>query len=128
MYLTYRISPVKVVASTVIFLAVISFAQDTGTVAQKKDVLESGTVESVLAHPEGRIFDIVSKVIPIYDDYPFYDITIRTPERAYVVRYESMGGYYPSAWQSGKQIKFRRDKGQLLLLRYDGEFVPARIL
>jgi hypothetical protein len=128
MYLSYRISPVMVVASTVILLAVISFAQDAGTVAQKKDVLESGTVESVLAHPEGRVFDIVSKVIPVYDDYPFYDISILTPERAYVVRYESMGGYYPSAWQSGKQIKFRREKGQLLLLRYDGEFVPARIL
>lgn len=128
MYLTRRLSFVMMAASTVIFLALISFAQDAGTVAQRKDVLESGTVESVFAHPEGRVFDIVSKVIPVYDDYPFYDISIRTQDRAYVVRYESMGGYYPSAWQSGKQIKFRREKGQLLLLRYDGEFVPARIL
>src|SRR3954451_16761172 len=128
MYLTRRLSFVMIAASTVIFLALISFAQDAGTVAQRKDVLESGAVESVFAHPEGRVFDIVSKVIPVYDDYPFYDISIRTQDRAYVVRYESMGGYYPSAWQSGKQIKFRREKGQLLLLRYDGEFVPARIL
>ena len=38
-------------------LALVSFAQDAGTVAQEKDGLEAGTVESVLAHPEGRVFD-----------------------------------------------------------------------
>jgi len=118
------------VASIAILLSVTSVAQEatSGDAAQKKDALQSGTVESVFAHPEGRVFDIVSKVIPVYDNYPFYDIIIRTPERSYVVRYESMGGYYPSGWQTGKQIKFRREKGQLQLLRYDGEFVPVRII
>jgi hypothetical protein len=118
------------VGSILILLSVTALAQEgkSDTAAQKKDALQAGTVDSVVEHAEGRVFDIVSKVIPVYDNYPFYDITIRTPERSYVVRYESMGGYYPSGWQIGKQIKFRREKGQLLLLRYDGEFVPARIL
>jgi hypothetical protein len=115
-------------AAVAILLSVFSFSQEAGSAAQEKDALQAGTVESVFAHPEGRVFDIVSWVIPVYDSYPFYDITIRTPERNYVVRYESMGGYYPSGWRTGKQIKFRREKGQLQLLRYDGEFVPARIL
>ena len=118
------------VGSILILLSVAALAQEgkSDTTAQKKDALQAGTVDSVVEHAEGRVFDIVSWVIPVYDNYPFYDITIRTPERSYVVRYESMGGYYPSGWQTGKQISFRREKGQLLLLRYDGEFVPARIL
>ena len=115
-------------ASVVILLSLVSLAQEAGTTPKEKYPIQVGTVESVFAHPEGRVFDIVSKVIPVYDNYPFYDIIIRTPERSYVVRYESMGGYYPSGWQTGKKIKFRRGKGQLQLLRYDGEFVPARIL
>src|SRR5206468_2886189 len=93
----------------------------------RKDALELGTVDSVVVYSEGRIFDWMSW-IPIYDRYPFYDISIHTPDRAYVVRYENMGGYYPAAWEPGKEIKLRRDKGQLLLLRYDGELVPARII
>ena len=116
-----------IVAAIAILLALVSSAQEPITAA-RKDAVETGTVEAVHAYPEGRVFDIVSKVVPVYDNYPFYDIVIRSPERTYVVRYESMGGYYPSGWQIGKQIKFRREKGQLLLLRYDGEYVPARIL
>jgi hypothetical protein len=115
-------------ASLTILLSLVALAQEAGTTPKEKDPIQVGTVESVFAYPEGRVFDIVSKVIPVYDNYPFYDITIRTTQRSYVVRYESMGGYYPSGWQTGKQIKFRREKGQLLLLRYDGEFVPARII
>jgi len=124
------------VASVAIALSLVSFAQEVRTPSNDeihspsndKDALQAGTVESVFENAEGRVFDIISPMIPIYDRYPFYDITIRTPERSYVVRYESMGAYYPAAWQAGKQIKFHREKGQLLQLRYDGEFVPARIL
>ena len=111
-------------------LSITALAQDatTGTATQKKDALQTGTVQSIVKHAEGRQVDIVYPLTPIYDNYPYFDITIQTPERNYVVRYESMGGYYPSGWQTGKQVQFRREKGQLLLLRYDGEFVPARIL
>jgi len=125
-----RLTPGKLLeaASVAILLSMVAFSQDAGTAAKKEEALQSGTVASVQEHPEGRVFDIVWPLTPIYDDYPYYDITIQTPERTYVVRYESMGGYYPSGWQTGKQIKFRQEKGQLLLLRYDGEFVPARIL
>ena len=130
MRLAPKDSLLTAVASILILLSLAALAQETksDTTAQKKDALQTGTVQSIVEHPEGRVFDIISPTIPIHDNYPFYDITIRTPERSYVVRYESMGGYYPSGWQIGKQVKFRREKGQLLLLRYDGEFVPARIL
>jgi len=122
-----RFSLVAVVLMAML-VSLVSFAQEVIPAPERKDALETGTVYAVAAYPEGRVFDIVSKVIPVYDNYPFYDILIHTPERDYVVRYESMGGYYPSAWLKGKQIKFRREKGRLLLLRYDGELVPARIL
>ena len=109
-------------------LSVGALAQDGDTAGKKEDALQTGTVQSIVKHAEGRVFDILSPTIPIYDHYPYFDITIQAPERSYVVRYESMTGYYPSAWQTGKQIKFRRENGQLKLVRYDGEIVPARIL
>jgi hypothetical protein len=116
------------VGAIVMILSLAALAQSgTDSSAQRSDALQIGTVQSVLEHPEGRIFDWASWV-PIYDGYPYYDMTIKTPDRTYVVRYESMTGYYPTAWQAGKEIKLRRDHGQLLLLRYDGELVPTRIL
>ena len=109
-----------------LLLALAVFAQDNK--AEKKDALQTGTVQAVVKHAEGRMFDIVWPLTPIYDDYPYFDITVGTPDHTYVVRYESMGGYYPRAWETGKEVQFRREKGRLLLLRYDGELVPARIM
>ena len=40
------------------------------------------------------------------DGYPFYDITLAFNEKKYVVRYESMTGYYPSSWKGGREVRF----------------------
>jgi len=95
---------------------------------QKRDDLKTGTVESVVKHADGRVIDMIWPLTPIYDNYPYYDITIKAPDHTYMVRYESMGGYYPSGWNPGKEVKFLKGKGTLELLRYDGELVSARIL
>ena len=127
-FLRQRSLPYAICLIAVLSIAASTQEAMTGSSVQDKNALQTGTVQTIVEHAEGRHVDIVYPLTPIYDNYPYFDITIRTPERSYVVRYESMTGYYPSAWQEGKQIKFRREKGQLMLLRYDGEFVPARIL
>ena len=91
--------------------------------------LQTGKILSVQAHEEGRVFDWVSRGrVPIYDHYPFYDLTIQVRGTNYVVRYESQTGYYPSAWKPGNLIRVRPGHGRLYLLRYDGEEVPASII
>ena len=113
------------IATAIVLSSVLGSAQNLSA-PERKDALEVGTVAHVEAYSEGRIFDWMSWV-PVYDNYPYYDITIRAVDREYVVRYEAPTGYYPAAWEPGNQIKFQRKKGVLLLLRYDGELVPARM-
>jgi hypothetical protein len=90
--------------------------------------LETGNILSVEKHGEGRPFDWVRgglALIPVYDRYAFYDITIQSGGKNYVVRYETQTGYYPAAWKPGNPIQYRPGHGRLYLLRYDGEEVPA---
>ena len=92
--------------------------------------LQTGNILSVEKHGEGRAFDWVRgglALIPVYDHYAFYDITIQWRGKNYVVRYETQTGYYPAAWKPGNPIPVRQGHGRLYLLRY-GEEVPASIV
>jgi len=93
--------------------------------------LQTGNILCVEMHGEGRAFDWVRgglALIPVYDHYAFYDITIQWRGKNYVVRYETQTGYYPAAWKPGNPIPVRQGHGRLYLLRYDGEEVPASIV
>ena len=93
--------------------------------------LQTGNILSVEKHGEGRAFDWVRgglALIPVYDHYAFYDITIQWSGNNYVVRYETQTGYYPAAWKPGNPVQVRQGHGRLYLLRYDGEQVPASIV
>ena len=120
-------------SSTVLLLAVVaattlSVSSQPGP-APRGGELQNGTILAVQPHEEGRAFDWVTRsAIPIYDHYPFFDLTIRSGDKTYVVRYESQTGYYPAAWKPGNTIQLRSGHGRLYLLRYDGEEVPAGIL
>ena len=93
--------------------------------------LQTGNILSVEKHGEGRAFDWVRgglALIPVYDHYAFYNITIQLSGKNYGVRYETPTGYYPAAWKPGNPIQVRQGHGRLYLLRYDGEQVPASIV
>jgi hypothetical protein len=93
--------------------------------------LQTGNILSVEKHGEGRAFDWVRgglALIPVYDHYPFYDITIQLGGRNYVVRYETQTDYYPAPWKPGSSIQVRLGHGRLYLLRYNGVEVPASIV
>ena len=93
--------------------------------------LQTGNILCVEMHGEGRAFDWVRgclALIPVYDHYAFYDITIQWRGKNYVVRYETQTGYYPAAWKPGNPIQVRPGHGRLYLLRYDGVEVPASIV
>ena len=73
--------------------------------------LQTGNILSVEKHGEGRAFDWVTgglALIPVYDHYAFYNITLRLSGKNYVVRYETQTGYYPAAWKPGNPIQVRR--------------------
>jgi len=92
--------------------------------------LETAKVIDVIEHPEGRPFDYVheSSLVPIYDGYPFYEITFQVGNKTYLVRYENMGGYYPTAWKPGNEVKVKIDDGRAYILRYDGVLVNTPII
>jgi hypothetical protein len=104
---------------------------DTASNPPTHAALQTGKILSVEKNGEGRAFDWVRgglASIPVYDHYPFYDITIQVSRKNYVVRYETQTDYYPAAWKPGSSIQVRLGHGRLYLLRYDGVEVPASIL
>jgi hypothetical protein len=86
--------------------------------------LETAKILSIQNHSQGRITHWEGRV-PIFDGQPVYDITLQWKEKKYVVRYESLTGYYPKAWEAGKEVKVKHERGQFILYRGD-EAVPAR--
>ena len=92
--------------------------------ASDEQSLQSAKILSIQKHPQGRINHWEGRV-PIFDGQPVYDITLLWNHRKYVVRYESLTGYYPKAWEPGKEIQVKRERGRFLLYRGD-EAVPAR--
>jgi hypothetical protein len=98
----------------------ISMLLMTSLVCAADDV-KTAKVLAVKAHDRGRIAFWEGRV-PIYDGYPFYDITLTLDQKKYVVRYESMTGYYPSNWQAGREIQVRLEgKGKMFLLNGEAE-------
>jgi hypothetical protein len=82
---------------------------------------KTAKVLAVKAYDRGRIAFWEGRV-PIYDGYPFYDITLALDQKKYVVRYESMTGYYPSSWKAGREIQVRLGgKGKMFLLNGEEE-------
>jgi hypothetical protein len=95
------------------------------SLAYAADDVKTAKVVSVKAYDRGRIAFWEGRV-PIYDGYPFYDITLalvqKNDQKKYVVRYESMTGYYPSMWKAGREIQVRLgSKGKMFLLNGEEE-------
>jgi hypothetical protein len=81
-------------------------------------------VVSIKKHAQGRVVHWEGRV-PIFDGNPVYDITLRWNNKTYLVRYESLTGYYPRAWDVGREIPVKHERGQFILYRGE-EAVPAR--
>ena len=91
------------------------------SIAYAADDVKTAKVLAVKAYDRGRIAFWEGRV-PVYDGYPFYDITLALGQKKYVVRYESMTGYYPSSWKAGREIQVRLDgKGKMYLLNGEEE-------
>ncbi len=101
----------------VILLLVTSFSS--------ADDLQTARVLAVKAHENGRIAFWEGRT-PIYDGYPFYDITLLIGQKKYVVRYESLTGFYPSAWKAGREIQVRiQGKGKIYLINGEEEVLAG---
>lgn len=101
---------------TVLLLSLAAYASE----------LTTAKVVAVKDYSSGRIA-FYEQNLPIYDGYPVYDITIRVDGRDHLVRYESLTGYYPAAWNVGNEIKVKPERGQFILMNGD-EPVKARIV
>jgi hypothetical protein len=99
----------------------ISMLLMTSLVCAADDV-KTAKVLAVKAHDRGRIAFWEGRV-PIYDGYPFYDITLTLDQKKYVVRYESMTGYYLSSWKAARNpgSAGRQRKGKMFLLNGEEE-------
>ncbi len=87
--------------------------------------IKTAKVVAVKAYDRGRIAFWEGRV-PIYDGYPFYDITLALDQKKYVVRYESMTGYFPAKWKAGREIQVRwGGKGKIFLLNGDEEVLAT---
>ncbi len=101
----------------VILLLVTSFSS--------ADDLQTARVLAVKAHQNGRIAFWEGRT-PIYDGYPFYDLTLLIGQKKYVVRYESLTGFYPSAWKAGREIQVRiQGKGKIYLINGEEEVLAG---
>jgi len=108
-----------------ISLAIPALILATTLIFATEDV-QTAQVLAVKKYDRGRIAFWEGRS-PIYDDRPFYDITLSLGEKKYVVRYESGTGYYPSSWNPGSEIKVRlHGKGKMYLLN-GAEEVPVGI-
>jgi len=92
--------------------------------ASADEGLQKAKVVSIKKFSQGRIVYWEGRT-PIFDGNPVYDLTLDWQGKKYVVRYESLTGYFPRAWESGKDIQVKRERGRFILYRGD-EAVPAR--
>ena len=101
---------------SILLLSSLAFAADD---------VKTATVLAVKAYDRGRVAFWEGRV-PIYDGYPFCDITLALDQKKYVVRYESMTGYYPSSWKAGSDIQVRLgSKGKMFLLNDEEEVLAS---
>src|SRR5919201_1485353 len=104
------------------FFIIVSIAATA--ILSTGETAQTAKIVAVKKHAEGRIVSWSNRS-PIFDGYPFYDLTLAWNGKKYVVRYESMTGYFPRAWQAGHDVTVRRERGLFTL--YNGqEPVPAR--
>jgi hypothetical protein len=95
------------------------------SLAYAVDDVKTAKVVAVKAYDRGRIAFWEGRV-PIYDGYPFYDITLTLDQKKYVVRYESMTGYFPATWKAGREIQVRLGgKGKMFLLNGEEEVLAT---
>jgi hypothetical protein len=92
--------------------------------ASADEGLRKARVVSIKKYSQGRIAFWEGRT-PIFDGNPLYDITLEWQGKKYAVRYESLTGYFPRAWESGKEILVKRERGRFILYRGD-EAVAAR--
>jgi hypothetical protein len=102
---------------SLLLLVSLAFAEGTQT----------AKVLSVKAYDRGRIAYWEGRV-PIYDGYPFYDLTLALGKKTYLVRYESMTGYFPSSWKAGSEVKVRAQGKGRFYLTNGGEDVSVEIV
>ena len=95
-------------------LLLILLAVAIGTAAS--EVMTTAKIVAVKKHAEGRIISWMGNA-PIFDGYPFYDITLEWKEKKYTVRYESQTGYYPQEWNLGKAVQVQRERGAFRIFR-----------
>jgi hypothetical protein len=107
-------------------LIIFVFLMAMGVSALADQGPPTAKVVSIKKHAQGRIVSW-SNHAPIFDGYPFYDITLEWDGKKYVARYESMTGYYPKSWEVGKEIPVKRERGQFILSNGE-DAVPARVV
>lgn len=106
-------------------LLLFSFATVILSAEGPQDVTTAKIV-AVKQYDQGRLA-YWDRNVPIYDGYPFFDITLALDGKQEVVRFESMTGYFPLRWKEGNEVKVRQDKGRVIL--YNGEEeIPASIV
>ncbi len=92
------------------------------------DDVQTAKVLAVKAHENGRIAYWEGRVA-IYDGYPFFDITLSLGQKKYVVRCESLTGFYPSSWKVGREIQVRMlGKGKMYLINGAEEVLAGTIM
>ena len=89
--------------------------------------LETAKILAVKTYDHGRIAFWEGNV-PVYDNYPFYDITLQVGQKKYVTRYETTTGYYPSSWKADKEIQVRLEGRGKMSLVNGTEEVPVVIV
>jgi major membrane immunogen (membrane-anchored lipoprotein) len=114
---------------TILSLLCSLFLLAASAIASSSEInWQQGTLQAIDEHRDGRVVYWENKgTIPIYDGYAFYDLTIRSGNTDYAVRYESLGDYFPAGWQVGGPIEFRIDGGRMYLLEYDHSEALVRV-
>ena len=107
--------------------SIIAFFLFATSLAFAAPGLETAKVLAVKEYDHGRIAFWEGNV-PVYDNYPFYDITLQIGQKKYVTRYETTTGYYPSSWKTDSEIQVRLGgRGKMSLLN-GSEEVPVVIV
>jgi hypothetical protein len=107
-------------------VAIIILLTGSALTLSAGQVPQIAKIVSIKKHAQGRIVSWANHA-PLFDRYPFYDVTLEWSGKKYVVRYESMTGYYPKAWDTGNEIQVKRERGQFILYNRD-EATPARVV
>jgi hypothetical protein len=104
-------------------VVLLPYAIAQGSPAGVNAPVEKAKILDIKEYAQGRLWDWAGRV-PVYDGYPFYDLTLDVGGKRYIARYESMTGYFPSTWKQGGDIDVKLANSRLYLLR-DSEEIAA---